>query len=366
MDLATRLPSSDCEDSTLSGEQRPRENVQRKLGEILKIPSFVLLCLIFVISFITPSRAAIAQTHKLSVGYSSVSAGQSVLWVTKEAGIFQKNGLDVELLFIQSASLMAQALAGQSLPIAIMSGATAMEGQLNGGDFLILLMLKKTPALTYIVGSKSISKAEQLKNKKLGISRFGSVSDFLLRMALRELGIDANKEVNILQIGGTPLRTAALQSGTIDATVLTVEEKVAAEKFGINVLFDLRRLGLEFFTNDVVTTRRFLRQEEDTVRKFIKAMVEGIHYYKTRKKESIAIMAKYMRTTDRKIIEVGYDFNSTEYGRKPYPSTTAAQLALEEIARRNPKAKDAKLEQFFDSVFIRELDESGFIDNLYK
>ena len=260
---------------------------------------------------------------------------------------------------------MAQALAGQSLPIAIMSGATAMEGQLNGGDFLILLMLKKTPALTYIVGSRSISKPEQLKNKKLGISRFGSVSDFLLRMALRELGIDA-KEVNILQIGGTPLRTAALQSGTIDATVLTVEEKVAAEKFGINVLFDLRRLGLEFFTNDVVTTRRFLRQEEDTVRKFIKALVEGIHYYKTRKKESIAIMAKYMRTTDRKIIEVGYDFNATEYGRKPYPSTTAAQLALEEIARRNPKAKDAKLEQFFDSVFIRELDEGGFIDNLYK
>ena len=325
-----------------------------------------LFLMLVMILFIVPARPASAQLNKLRVGYSSVSAGQSVLWVTKEAGIFQKNGLDVELLFVQSASLMAQALAGQSLPMAIMSGATAMEGQINGGDLLILLMLKKTPALTYIVGSKNITKPEQLKGKKLAISRFGSVSDFLLRRALRELGIDSNKEVNILQIGGTPLRTAALQAGNIDATILTVEEKVSAERFGINVLFDLRQLGLEFFTNDVVTTRRFLRQEEDSARRFIKAMVEGIHYYKTRKKDSINIMAKYMKTTDRKIIEVGYDFNSTEYGRKPYPSTNAAQLALEEIAQRNPKAKEAKLEQFFDSAFIRELDESGFIDNLYK
>lgn len=325
-----------------------------------------LLPILITIIFIAPMWPSNAQTPKLRVGYSSVSAGQSVLWITKEAGIFRRNGLDVELLFVQSASLMAQALAGQTLPIAIMSGATAMEGQINGGDLLILLMLKKTPALTYIVGSKNITKAEQLKGKKLGISRFGSVSDFLLRMALRELGIDSNKDVHILQIGGTPLRTAALQAGNIDATVLTVEEKFAAEKFGINVLFDLRKLGLEFFTNDVVTTRRFLRQEEETIRKFIKSMVEGIHYYKMRKKESIDIMAKYMRTTDRSIIEVGYDFNAAEYGRKPYPTANAAQLALEEIARRNPKAKDARLEQFSDSGFLRELDESGFIDNLYK
>ena len=115
-----------------------------------------------------------------------------MLWVTKEAGIFQKNGVDVELLFVQSASLMAQALAGQSLPIAIMSGATAIEGDLKGGDFLVLLMLKKTPALTYIVSSKNISKPEQLKGKKLGISRFGSVSDFLVRLGAERVKTRSN------------------------------------------------------------------------------------------------------------------------------------------------------------------------------
>jgi ABC-type nitrate/sulfonate/bicarbonate transport system substrate-binding protein len=113
-----------------------------------------------------------------------------------------------------------------------------------------------------------------------------------------------------------------------------VEEKFSAEKFGINVLFDLRQLGLEFLTNDVVTTREFMRRDDATVRKFIKGLVEGIHYYKTHKKESIDIMARYMRSTDRKVIEVGYDFNSEEYGRKPYVSATAVQLALDEISRR--------------------------------
>jgi ABC-type nitrate/sulfonate/bicarbonate transport system substrate-binding protein len=187
-----------------------------------------------------------------------------------------------------------------------------------------------------------------------------------LRIALRELAINANKDLSILQIGGTPLRTAALQAGNIDATLLTPEEKVSAERFGINVLFDLRKLGLEFFTNDVVTTRTFVKQEPEATRGFVKGLVEGIHYYKTHKKESIEIMAKYMRTTDRKIIEVGYDFNSAEYGQKPYPSLKAGQLALEEIARRNPKAKDARADQFFDSSIINSLDQRGHIEKLYK
>jgi hypothetical protein len=94
--------------------------------------------------------------------------------------------------------------------------------------------------------------------------------------------------------------------------------------------------------------------------------VEGIHYYKTRKKESVDIMARYMRSTDRKVIEVGYDFNSEEYGRKPYVSATAVQLALEEISRRNPKAKEIKPDHFVNSQFVRELDQSGFIDSLYR
>jgi ABC-type nitrate/sulfonate/bicarbonate transport system substrate-binding protein len=115
-----------------------------------------------------------------------------------------------------------------------------------------------------------------------------------------------------------------------------------------------------------VTTRSFIKRDEDAVRRFVKAMVEGIHYYKTHKVQSMEVMARYMRNTDRKVMEVGYDFNAEEYERKPYASIQGIQLALEEIAHRNPKAKEVKVEQFLDARFVRELDQNGFIDRLYK
>ena len=158
----------------------------------------------------------------------------------------------------------------------------------------------------------------------------------------------------------------ALQTGTIDATVLNPEEKFAAERFGIHVLFDLRKLGLEFLTSDIVTTRSYIKKEEETARRLVKAIVEGIHFYKSNKKKSMEIMGKYMRTEDSKIIEVGYDFTAEAYERAPYPSTKGIQLALEEIAQENPAAKKADVERFFDARLIQELDKSGFIDGLYR
>jgi ABC-type nitrate/sulfonate/bicarbonate transport system substrate-binding protein len=116
----------------------------------------------------------------------------------------------------------------------------------------------------------------------------------------------------------------------------------------------------------MVTTQRFIQKNEETVRRFMKAMVDGIHYYKHHKSESMKVMGKYMRSTDPKIIEIGYDFNAEEYERKPYPSVLGIQSALEEIAHRNPRAREAKAGQFFDGRFVRELDQSGFIDGLYR
>ena len=127
--------------------------------------------------------------------------------------------------------------------------------------------------------------------------------------------------------------------GNSDATLLTPEEKVSAERFDINVLFDLRKLGIEFLIPDVVTTRTFVKQEPEATRRFMKGLSEGVHYYKTHKKESIDIMAKYLRTTDRKIIEVGVRLQFGRIRAKTYSSLKAGQLALGEIARRNPEGQ---------------------------
>jgi ABC-type nitrate/sulfonate/bicarbonate transport system substrate-binding protein len=285
--------------------------------------------------------------------------------VTKEAKIFAKNGLDVEPVYIPPTLLTAAMLAREA-PIGISGVGTPIEASLRGGDFVSLASLVKAGGPVFLVTRKEITDADQLKRKRLGISRFGSTTDTVLRVALRLLGVDAEKDVTVLQIGNSAARVASLRAGNIDGTLLTVEQAFVAKQQGMNVLADVRKLGVEYPFSDVVTTRKFISENEDTVRRFVRAIVEGIHFYKTNKERSVDIMAKYMRVNDRQIVEVGYADVSEAYQRKPYPSVKGIALALEELSAKNPAAKGQKPEQFYDARYIKELDESGFIDHMYR
>ncbi|HEY1372086.1 MAG TPA: ABC transporter substrate-binding protein [Candidatus Binatia bacterium] len=305
-----------------------------------------------------------AEPARLTAGYSTNTAGQSVLWVAKDAGLFEKNGLAVNLVFIQSAFLMTQALIAGDVPIAAMGGGGAVASQLAGSDLVIIASLAKSPNLNYLVTRKDIARPEQLKGKRLGVARLGGASDATLRLALNKIGLDADKDVTILQIGLSPARIRAIESGAIDGTILTVEERAAAGTASVNVLLDLKKLGLEVLSNDIVAPRRFLREHEETSRAFVKALADGIHYYKSNKSRALDIMTRYMRGAERRTVEAGYDFNAEVYQRKPYPSREGVRIALEELAPKNPKAAAAKPEQFIDDRFVRGLD--GYIDTLYR
>lgn len=323
------------------------------------------LIALFIFLLVATAQAASAPI-KLSVGYSTFVASQASLWVAKDSGISEKNGLDVELIFIRSASIGVPALLSGTTPIAVMGGEAAIRSNLAGSDLVLVGSLTNAPTLAFLVSSKRITKIEDLRGKTVGVGRFGGGTDSVTRLALRKLGIDPERDVRLRQIGNVPERTAALQNGIIDATVLNAEEKFAAERFGINVLFDLRKLGLEFLSTTIVTTRSFITKENNTIRSFMNAMVEAIHFFKGNKKRSMEIMAKYMRTTDWKIIEVGYDYDAEVYPRAPYPSIRGIQFALEEIGQENAAARKVDVKRFFDASFIQELDKSGFIDGLYK
>lgn len=309
---------------------------------------------------------ASAQTVKLQSAYSTIAVGQSLIWVTKEAGIFKENGLDVQLLFIGSSTIVTQAIMGANVPIAILSGATAINSSLSGSDLVILASTKKDPAQAFLVVSKEITGAAQLKGKKLGVSRLGASSDFLLRYLLKRIGLVPEKDVTIVQVGSSPVRMAALANGAIDGTALTFEEMLVGKKLGFNILLDITTLGIEGLNSDIITTRRYVRESRDTVQKFVKAMVKGASFYAKNKKFSMEVVAKYTKSRDIEKIENGYDYNAKVYLRKPYPAMGGIQLALEEIGERNPAVKTVKPEQFIDISFVRELDDSGYIDSLYK
>ena len=312
------------------------------------------------------SHAAATEPARLTAGYSTNTAGQSVLWVAKDAGFFDNNGLAVNLVFIQSAFLMTQALIAGDVPIAAMGGSGAVASQLAGSDLVIVASLAKSPNLNYLVTRKDITRPEQLRGKRLGVARLGGASDATLRLALKKSGLDPDKDVTILQIGLSPARIRAIESGAIDGTILTVEERAAAGPAAINVLLDLKKLGLEVLSNDIVAPRKFLREQDDSARAFVKALVDGIHYYKSNKARAIDIMTRTMRGAERRTVEAGYDFNAEVYQRKPYPSREGVRVALDERAPKNPKAAAAKPEQFVDDRFVRELDKTGYIDTLYK
>ena len=328
-------------------------HVQKKL---------LTLLLLFI-----PSMAQGAEpTAKLRVAYPTLTASYAVAWITKEAQIFRKHALDVDLLFIQSSPILVAAMLAGDAPIGLTSGAPAVSSNLSGSDLVLIASLSNVSGIAYLVTSAKISSPPQLKGKVIGIDRLGGTGDFILRRTLRKLGIDPDRDVAIRQVGQSPVRLAALQAGSIDATTITVEDKLAAEKFGLNILVDIRKLGVEVLSSGIVTTRSFIKKEEDTVRRFMRSIVEGIYFYRTHKAKSIEIMSKYMRVADPRLIEIGYDFNFQTYRQKPYPFTQGIELVLEQLANTNPAAKTAQPERFIDARFVKELDASGFIDRLSK
>ncbi len=318
------------------------------------------------IFFLLWSFPASGQMLKLQSAYSTIAVGQSLVWVTKEAGIFKENGLDVQLIFIGSSTIVTQALIAGDVPIVIMSGTTAINSSLAGSDLVMVASTKKDPAQAYLVTSKEITEPSQLRGKKLGVSRLGASSDFLLRYLLKRIGLVPDKDVTIVQVGSSPVRMAALVNRAIDATALSFEEMMVAKKVGFNLLLDISKLGIESLNSDAVTTRRFIRESREIVQRFVKAIVKGVHFYANNKKFSMEVIARYTKSRDMEKIELGYDYNAKIYLKKPYPAIKGIQLALEELSERNPAAKTAKPEQFMDLSFVKELDQSGYIDGLYR
>jgi ABC-type nitrate/sulfonate/bicarbonate transport system substrate-binding protein len=187
-----------------------------------------------------------------------------------------------------------------------------------------------------------------------------------LRVILKKLGLVPEKDVAIIQIGSSPVRMAALANGVADGTALTFEEMMVAKKMGFNVLLNLMDFGVEALNSDVVTTRRFMRESRETVQRFIKGMTKGVSFFVANKKFSMDVIARYTKSTDAEKIEYGYDFVAKTFLKKPYTPIKGIQLALEEIGERNPAAKTANPEQFIDMSIVKELDQGGYIDALYK
>jgi ABC-type nitrate/sulfonate/bicarbonate transport system substrate-binding protein len=284
--------------------------------------------------------------------------------MAKETGIYSKNGLDVQLIRA-TGNVAVMALLSGEVGVGVMGGASVVASNLNGSDGVMIAAGQVTTDYVLVTHPK-IKTAEQLKGGILGVSSLSGSSISASRFALRKLGLNADKDVSIIVVGGTPDRLTALQTGRIQATLLSPPTSIVAEKEGFNLLTDVA--GLPFPYNSIATTRRFIRDNQETVRKYIKSHIEAVHRLKTDRETGIKVLTKYLRRGERDLMEKSYDVSVADniLPRKQYPALPAIKTVLDMLVERTPKARTAKPEDFVDASFIKEIFESGFIDNLYK
>ena len=217
-----------------------------------------------------------------------------------------------------------------------------------------------------IMVKPEIKTIEGLKGKKIGISRFGTSDDFLLRYAFSQWNLRADRDVAMIQLGGSPEILAGLSSGTVDAGLLSSPLHLRATKLGFSLLADLSNAGIDYQGAGVVTTRSFVRENPDTIRRYIRAYVEGLHRFKTDKNFSLKVFAKYTRITEPEMLEETYQHYAIKImPRVPYPTIKGIRTVLDEIGTRNPKAKALSPSSFIDVSILNDLEQSGFIKNLY-
>ena len=331
-----------------------------------------LLQVFFALVIVLPVRVSAAESpanrplEKVTIAYSSISGNMAPLWITHERGLFRKYGLDAQLVFIESGSTTVQSLISKDVAFAQMAGAGVIQSRLRGSDVVMIAGVINTLTFKFFV-DKSIQQPDQLKGKVLAVTRYGSSTDFALRYALERYGLAPDKDVMILQASNMPAILASLESGKVQGAMLSAPFTLTAKNLGFPVMADLQMLGLEYQHTGLATTQALIRTRPDLVRNAMKAYVEGIHYYKTHRAESLAVLAKYLKTNDADVLAEVYDdvgINLT--AEKPYPTLRGIGIMLRELAATSPKAGAARPEDFVDLTFMKELDGSGFIDRLYK
>jgi ABC-type nitrate/sulfonate/bicarbonate transport system substrate-binding protein len=330
---------------------------------VIVLKHFVSL---FALMFLLSPAGSWAQSKKIKVGYSSDAPGSLATWLAKEAGVFARNGLEAELVRTRS-TIGVMALLSGDLDFIQASGPTVIESGLRGSDLVYVAGGMATLDFIFI-SQPEIRKPEQLRGGVIGLASIRGASLVATEFALEKLGLKP-KEVKYIVVGGTPERLIALRNKQLQATLLSPPTSIVAEADGFYSLADVGALGLPFLHNGIATSRRFVRDHGDTVRRYVKSQIEAVHLMKTDSKTSVAVLAKYLRQTkSRDILEKSYELSVTDqkYPRKQYPSLPGIQTVLDAIADENPKAKSVKPEQFVDTQFIKELDERGYIDGLYK
>jgi NitT/TauT family transport system substrate-binding protein len=306
----------------------------------------------------------IAQ-DRARVGWAAMTASHTPLWVAQEKGFLAKQGLSIEPIFFSAGPPAMQALVAGDLDVVVTSAPNVVNPRLGGVDAVMILSIIPT-FIDHIISAPGIMSPEQLRGKIGSVNRFGSISDMGLRLSLRRLGIDPEKDVRIVPAGGNPERLAAISKGISQFTIMNEPFIKEAERLGFRDLVNMATLKIPLHGNGIVTREAIIKAKRPVVAKFARAITEAIYYIKSEKDATKAIIGKYTRFTDPDGLERTYKNYTSVLLDVPYADPAGIKTLLDDMAPKNAKAAAADPKTFVDPSFVQEMESSGFIKQLYK
>ncbi len=309
------------------------------------------------------SASAASELKKVRLSYAGWEVGTAIAYVGIDGGIFKQYGVEVEEVFIRDTlSAGVQSLIGVDFLLGFGNPLAILQPLLAGAD--IISLCSHVSIASYGMGvTANIAGIKELKGKKIGVSEIGGRSDLAARVILRRAGLDPVKDVEMVAAGLGPNRVAALSKNLIQGAPLPPEIAERAKQLGIKVL-DVKEVPL--ITAMLITTRSFIKKDEEAVRRFMKGYLAAIHFYLTRKDESIAIIKKYFSGADPLALEEMYNTYAAQLKPLPAPNREAAQALIDVAAVIDSKSKSIKPADLFEPRFLEELRANGFIDELYS
>ena len=316
--------------------------------------------LAILLTCLSPGLSAAQHLPLLNMGYSGAGIGSDLLKVIERTGLWRKHGVDVRSVYLSSGSLMAQTLSSGDIGVAGFDTPAMLNLALAGHSLKVVAVPINRIEPMFVVRSNIKTPAE-LKGKKVTISRFGSGSDIITRVALRYWKLDPDKDVSFFQSGNTPTRVAALIAGHMDAALVSSTGVAKIVATGCcRVLADLSELPLEFANYGVVVSGALLKNQRDTVKRYLQALIEGIHAFKTRPDVARAVLRESNSEAD--VVGPLYERLSKSFRDFPTPEVRGIQNVIDALP--TPKAKGAKAEDFIDATLMEEIRKSGFVDRL--
>ncbi len=316
-----------------------------------------LLVIFFIVTVGWFPRVGHAQPLRMT--YSGVSGQNLPFWVTYEAGLYKKYGLNAEMVLISGGLTNIQAMMANEIAFSYLGGSSPIQAILQGADLVILGTAYGL--MPYgVIASKNIHTPAELKGKRVAVSRLGGIEETAARLALDQLGVGA-KNVSFLQAGPDPVRIAALESGAAQATMLAPPGLFVAVGRGLNMLADLGNLKIKYPTSVIAARHSYLTQDRPVAKKFLMAMVAGLQLYRQNKTLAVQVLQKYTKQATPEVLSQTYDYFSKNTPIMPLTDAATIQAALPA-----DKPVTRKPEEFYDNSILDELGREGFVKTLSK